>query len=118
MAKQHLSGWTPKTEHLLLYNSDGVGSGGCDIIDHSFEASFPRRLLQELRANGWIGGCNDDDDKSGDDNEPKKGRLAPARTAIDVIMKSLLGLFFLDNTNNSNKPKQMHRAKLCHLSSQ
>eukprot|EP00984_Skeletonema_dohrnii_P017952 scaffold8280_cov123-Skeletonema_dohrnii-CCMP3373.AAC.2 len=89
MAKQ-LSGWTPKTEHLLLYN----GGGGYDIIDHAMEASFPMHLLHELRTNGWIGG-----DESGGDTA-KKGRLAPARTAADVNLQSLLGGFLDDNSND------------------
>lgn len=88
---QQLSGWTPKTEHLLLYN----GGGGYDIIDHAFESSFPQHLLDELRTNGWIGG-----DGENDGANAKKGRLAPARTALDVNLQSLLG-GFLDDTNTS-----------------
>ena len=102
MAKQQLSGWTPKTEHLLLlYNSDKGGGGGYDIIDHAFEASFPLHLLHELRANGWIGGgggsCCDDTVKN------NNGRLSPARTAADVNMQSLLSGFLLDEDDNAHE---------------
>jgi [Skp1-protein]-hydroxyproline N-acetylglucosaminyltransferase len=91
MAEQ-LSGWTPKTEHLLLCN--GVVGGGYDIIDHAFEASFPLHLLHELRANGWIG---DDDSGNCCEAKNKEGRLTPARTALDVnMMQSVLGGFLLD----------------------
>ena len=93
MAKQ-LSGWTPKTEHLLLYN----GGGGYDIIDHALEAPFPLHLLQELHDNGWIGS---DGVKNGDD-KAKKGRLAPARTVLDANLQSLLGGFLEDGDPNNN----------------
>lgn len=86
-----LSGWTPKTEQLLLCN--GIG-GGYDIIDHALEASFPLHLLQELRINGWIGGDGE--------NNATKGRLAPARTALDVNLQSLLGGFLDDGNPNNN----------------
>lgn len=92
MAKQ-LSGWTPKTEHLLLHN----GGGGYDIIDHALEASFPLHLLHELRINGWIGA---DGENNGD--TAKKGRLAPARTALDANLQSLLGGFLVDGDPDSN----------------
>ncbi|KAL7492970.1 hypothetical protein ACHAWT_002065 [Skeletonema menzelii] len=83
---EKLSGWTPKTEHLLFHNC----GTGYDIIDHALEASFPLNLLNELRTNGWIGG---DDERCGDNKAKRKGRLVPARTALDVNLQSFLGGF-------------------------
>jgi len=90
MAKTLLHGWTPKTEHLLLYNDSCRGRAGAyDIIDHAFDSTFPIQMLSELRANGWIGG-------------KKEGRLSPARTALDVNMQALLG-GYLDIQNSTTK---------------
>ena len=89
-----LSGWSPKTEYLLLSS----GGGAYDVIDHGFEASFPLHLQAELRSNGYIGNKDENGDKKLNNN----GRLIPARTAADVNLQSLLGGFLDDSANDSS----------------
>ena len=79
-----IQGWTPKTSILLC---DPTKGGGYDIIDHAFGPAFPTALIEELRANGWL------------------GRLRKARTKMDVdlekIMHLSLGHAYLNNNSHT-----------------
>ncbi|KAL7518109.1 hypothetical protein ACHAWX_005439 [Stephanocyclus meneghinianus] len=89
-----ISGWTPKTTHLLRCNSASAGGhGGYDIIDHAFGSTFPAQLVQELQSNGWL-----DDPTRG-----TTGRLGRARTKMDVDLDRILQLSSLGDDDYRNE---------------